>query len=69
MARDNDFRTDPDTAEHIAEALKMQSEFGFDIARRHLLSLGIESQLALRMLAIRFERRANSRAVCPRGGA
>ena len=69
MARDNDFRTDPDTAEHIAEALKMQSAFGFDIARRHLLSLGIESQFALRMLAIRYERRASASAACPKEAA
>ena len=69
MARENDVRTDPDTAEHIAAALKLQTEYGFDVARRHLLSLGIESQLALRMLAIRYDRRANAIAACRRGGA
>ncbi len=58
MARDSDVRTDRTTAQHIAQALKLQSQYGFDYARAHLLSIGVEAQLAARLLSIRYERRA-----------
>lgn len=58
MAREKDVRTDPDTAEHITQALRLQAQYGFDVARRHLLALGVDSNLAQRLLSIRYERRA-----------
>ena len=68
MARESDYRTDRHTAEHIADALQLQAEYGFDVARRHLLARGIETQLALRLLAIRFDRRARPCALCRKAG-
>ncbi len=68
MARESDFRTDQNTAEHIAEALQLQAQYGFDYAKRHLHLLGIETQLALRMLAMRYDRRARPCALCRKAG-
>lgn len=58
MARENDVRTDSNTADYIAEALRLQAQYGFDFARRHLLSLGVDAALTDRLLSIRYERRA-----------
>ena len=66
MARENDVRTDSNTADHIAEALGLQAQYGFDFARRYLLSLGVDAALADRLLAIRYERRAAVRQAQPR---
>ena len=60
MTHQADVRTDRNTARHIREALALQAQYGFDYAREHLLAQGIEKKLALRMLAIRYERRASS---------
>jgi hypothetical protein len=67
MKRETDVRTDRNTALHIREALSLQALYGFDFAREHLLAQGIEQQLALRMLAIRYERRSSA-ANCLEGG-
>ena len=64
MARDSDFRSDHKTAGHIAQALHLQAQYGFDVARRHLQSMGIETEFAWRMLAIRHDRRARPCALC-----
>ncbi|WP_426211956.1 hypothetical protein [Massilia sp. TWP1-3-3] len=69
MTRENNFRTDQNTAEHIAEALKLQAQYSFDYAKRHVMSLGAASQLALRMLAIGYQRRARTSATGTRGSA
>ncbi len=60
MTKDSDVRTDRDTAELVAQALKLQAEYGFDYARRHLLSVGVDAQLAARLLSIRYDRRARN---------
>ena len=69
MAREKDFRTDPKSAGHIAEAMTIQARYGFDVARRHLLAAGVEPQLAMRMLAIRYDRRARPGAAGRAAGA
>lgn len=66
MARENDIRTDTNTARHITDALTLQAQYGHDFARRHLLALGVEPALTSRLLAIRYERRAAVRPVQPR---
>ena len=61
MAREVDARTDLDTAGHIAKALQLQAHYGFDFARGHLLALGVDSALAQRLLAVRYQRRRATR--------
>lgn len=68
MARESDFRTDQNTAEHIAEALQLQAQYGFDVARRRLEQQGIDTELALRVLAVRYDRRARPCALCRKAG-
>jgi hypothetical protein len=52
-----DLRIDEDTAAHIADALQLQLQYGYDHASAHLQSVGVNSQLAQRLLAIRYDRR------------
>lgn len=52
-----DLRNDDTTAAHVAEALRLQTQFGHDYASAHLRALGVQTQLAQRLLAIRYERR------------
>lgn len=65
MAREKDVRTDTNTAGHITEALKLQTQYGYDFAQRHLLALGVDPALAIRLLSIRYERRAAVRPAQP----
>lgn len=53
-----DLRNDDATAAHVAEALRLQTQFGHDYASAHLRALGVQAQLAQRLLAIRYERRS-----------
>ncbi len=52
-----DLRNDEATAAHIADALRLQTEYGYERACDHLRALGIQPQLAQRLLAIRYDRR------------
>lgn len=63
MATDNDFRVDAGTAALLADALKLQAQYGFEFAHRHLQAQGVEAQRAQRLLAIRYERRARTNGV------
>lgn len=58
MKRKVDMRTDAITARHIAQALKTQAEFGYEYARVQLEALGVDSHLALALLAQQTDRRA-----------
>ncbi len=60
MALDDDFRVDTGTAELLADALKLQAQYGFEFAHRHLQAQGLEAQRAQRLLAIRFDRRSRT---------
>lgn len=52
-----DLRNDDATAAHIAAALRLQKQFGYDYACAHLRSLGVPPQLAQQLLSIRYDRR------------
>ena len=52
-----DLRGDAATAAHISAALRLQAQFGHERAYGYLLAHRISAQLALRVLAVRFERR------------
>ena len=52
-----DLRIDDVTATHIADALRLQTEYGYQHACDHLRALGVQPQLAQRLLAIRYDRR------------
>lgn len=54
-----DLRIDEDTAAYIADALKLQLQYGYDHACDYLKSVGVNSQLAQRLLAIRYDRRGS----------
>ena len=60
---DNDFRVDSGTAALLADALKLQAQFGFEYAHRHLQAQGVEAQRAQRLLAIRYDRRSRRHGV------
>lgn len=47
------------TADHITEALRMKRAFGLIVAERYLWRRGIRGDLALAVLAGRYERRQN----------
>lgn len=57
MTSRTELRNDRNTAAHIARALKLQQQCGYDYARAHLHSVGVADDLARRLLAIRFDRR------------
>lgn len=57
MQNNPDLRQDASTAGHVAHALTIQSQFGFEHAFHYLKEAGIDSELARRLLAIRFDRR------------
>ena len=52
-----DLRVDAITARHIAQALKTQAEYGYEKARYELEALGVDIQLAVALLARRYDRR------------
>lgn len=57
MQNKSDLRQDLSTAEHIAHALTLQSQLGFEHALYYLEKVGIDPELARHLLAIRFDRR------------
>lgn len=61
MNRKQDLRTDAITAGHIADALKTQAEYGYEKARWQLEALGVDVQLAIALLARRYDRRDPNR--------
>ena len=52
-----DLRIDDVTATYIADALRLQAEYGYQHACDHLRALGVQAKLAQRLLAIRYDRR------------
>ena len=52
-----DLRIDDVTATHISDALRLQTEYGYQHASDHLRALGVPPQLAQRLLALRYDRR------------
>ena len=60
MKRTNDMRSDAKTAAHLSQALRLQSQFGHERAYSYLRALGVDAQLAQRVLAVRFERRRSA---------
>lgn len=52
-----DLRIDDTTAGHIADALQLQVQYGYDHASDYLQKQGVNPQLAQRLLAIRYDRR------------
>ena len=52
-----DLRIDDVTATHISDALRLQTEYGYQHASDHLRALGVQPQLAQRLLALRYDRR------------
>ena len=54
-----DLRGDSKTAACISHALRLQALFGHERASSHLKAHGVEPALALRVLAVRYERRRN----------
>ncbi len=66
MTSRTELRNDRNTAAHIARALKLQQQCGYDYARAHLHSVGVADDLARRLLAIRFDRRQAAKAPEPR---
>jgi hypothetical protein len=59
LKRKMEMRTDAITARHIAQALKTQAEFGYEHARAQLEALGVDTQLAMALLAHQRDRRAS----------
>lgn len=57
MTSRTELRNDRQTAAHIARALKLQQQCGYDYARSHLHSVGVPDDLARRLLAMRVDRR------------
>ena len=57
IKRKMELRSDVLTARHIAQALKTQAEFGYEHARVQLEALGIDTHLALALLAHQQDRR------------
>lgn len=55
-----DLRDTGPTAAYISDALRLQAQFGHDHAAEYLKSLGVDSDLAHRMLGIRYDRRRPS---------
>ncbi len=66
MTSRTELRNDRNTAAHIARALKLQQQCGYDYARSHLHSVGVPDDLARRLLAIRFDRRQAAATPAPR---
>ncbi len=60
---DNNFRVDAGTAALLSDALKLQAQYGFEFAHRHLQAQGVDAQRAQRLLAIRYDRRAPAHGV------
>ena len=55
-----DLRNDDATAAHIADALRLQTQYGFEYACAHLQLHNVPPQLAQRLLSIRYERRVSA---------
>jgi len=60
MANTLERRGDFLTSEHIAHALRLASQYGYDRARRHMEQSGVSDELARHMLLIRYDRRGAS---------
>lgn len=58
-----DLRIDDTTAAHIADALRLQALYGYEQASNHLREVGVQPQLAQRLLAIRYDRRTAGAAM------
>ncbi len=61
--RSNDLRQDDATAAFVSDALRLQIQFGHEYASAHLRALGVQAQLAQRLLAIRYERRMSKHKI------
>ncbi len=59
LKRKLDMRTDLITARYIAQALKTQEQFGYEHARVQLEALGVDTHLALALLAQQKDRRTS----------
>jgi hypothetical protein len=57
-----DLRNDGATAVLVSYALRLQAQYGYDHASDHLQAQGIPTQVAQRLLAIRYERRFELRS-------
>lgn len=68
MNRIMDLRDEGPTAAYISDALRLQAEFGHEHACDYLKALGVDTQLAKRVLAIRYDRRRPSIATSVRVG-
>jgi len=60
MKRIIELRDEGPTAAYISDALRLQAQFGHEHAADFLRALGVECNLARRMLAIRYDRRRPS---------
>lgn len=68
MKRIIDLRNEGPTAAYISDALRLQALFGHEHACDYLKSLGVDTQLAQRVLEIRYDRRRPSLATSVRMG-
>jgi hypothetical protein len=66
MNRIPDLRIDAVTARHLADALQIQAEFGYDRARSHLAQAGVEPKLSQHLLSIRYDRRGSKASSRPK---
>ena len=57
-----ELRNDDATAAHITDALRLQTQFGYEYACAHLKLLGVAPQLAQRLLSIRYDRRTREQS-------
>jgi hypothetical protein len=68
MKRIIELRDEGPTAAYISDALRLQAQFGHEHAADYLKALGVERELAQRMLGIRYDRRRPSIANSVRMG-
>ncbi len=60
MKRIIELREDGPTAAYVSDALRLQAQFGYEHAADYLRALGVDTELAQRMLGIRYDRRRPS---------
>lgn len=60
MKRIIELREEGPTAAYISDALRLQAQFGYEHASDYLKALGVDTELAQRMLGIRYDRRRPS---------
>lgn len=60
MKRSIELREEGPTAGYISDALRLQARFGHEHGAEYLRALGVDSALARRLLAIRYDRRRPS---------